>query len=332
MYYPENLNVMERILQKIHEYDRIFLFRHKNPDGDCVGSTRGLKHIIEDSLENKQVLIVDEEAWNHTPYLGTDIKQVDPELYDGALGIVLDTATTDRISNPMYTRCRELIKIDHHINKHPYGDISWVEENRSSLCEMIVAFYYAFRDRLTLSQTAASCLYLGMITDSGRFRYEEVNGDTLRCAALLLDAGVDQKQIMTRIYSGAISYARFKSHVFGNMDVTKNGVLSVYIDLDTQQKYDLDFESACRCVSLLDDIRDCLCWIAFVENPKEKGSIRVRVRSRFVVSEPISCKYGGGGHAHASGTTISDHALVDDILRDADELVKNYKETHEGWL
>ncbi len=331
MYRSENLDVMQRILEKIREYDRIFLFRHINPDGDCVGSTRGLKHIIEDSFEDKQVLIVD-ESWDHTAYLGTDIKWVEEELYDGALGIVLDTADTSRISNPLYTRCRELIKIDHHLDKHPYGNICWVEEERSSLCEMIAVFYHTFRDQLTLSSLAASCLYLGMVTDSGRFRYSSVTGDTLRCAAMLLDTGIDQEQMMTRIYSRDIASSRFKSYVYGNLKTTDHGVLYVYIDRATQAEYELTFEGACSCVSMMDDIRDYLCWIAFIEDPKEENKIRARVRSRFVASEPISRKYGGGGHDNASGMTIRDSALIDQILRDADELVKNYKETHEGWL
>lgn len=331
MYRPENLDVMQRILGKIAEYDRIFLFRHLNPDGDCVGSTRGLKHIIEDSFAGKQVYIVD-DAWNHTPYLGTDTESVDEAMYEGALGIVLDTATCERISNPMYSRCKELIKIDHHLGKHHYGDISWVEEERSSLCEMIVVFYHTFREKLHLSKLAASCLYLGMVTDSGRFKYSGVTGDTLRCAALLLDAGVDQKWMMTNINSRDIASSRFKAYVYGNLNATENGVLHIYIDEKTQEEYNLSFESACTCVSMMDDIRDYLCWIAFIEDPAEKGKIRVRVRSRFVVSEPISCKYGGGGHDNASGMTLRDRALVDQVLCEADELVKNYKQTHEGWL
>ncbi len=331
MYHAENLDVMQRIFDKIAEYDCIFLFRHLNPDGDCIGSTRGLKHLIKDSFENKHVFIVD-DAWNHTPYLGTDDEYVEPEMYDRALGIVLDTATTERISNPLYRRCKELIKIDHHLDKHPYGNISWVEEERSSLCEMIAVFCHTFRDKLHLSTLAASCLYLGMITDSGRFKYSGVTGDTLRCAAMLLDAGINQEWLMTNLNSRDLSDAQFKSYVYSNMNTTPNGVIYVYIDTATQEKYGISFESACACVSMMDDIRNHLCWIAFIEFPSEPEKIRVRVRSRFVASEPISRKYGGGGHDNASGATLRSPVLVEEFLRDADHLVKHYKETHEGWL
>ena len=83
---------------------------------------------------------------------------------------------------------------------------------------------------------------------------------------------------------------------------------------------------------MMDDIRDHLCWIAFIESPAEPDKIRVRVRSRFMISEPLSRKYGGGGHDNASGATVRGRAMVAEVLRDADEMVKTYKETHEGWL
>ena len=79
-------------------------------------------------------------------------------------------------------------------------------------------------------------------------------------------------------------------------------------------------------------IRGCISWIAFIESGDESGSIRVRLRSRFVHINSIAEKYRGGGHACASGATVYNREEVDALLADTDALVKEYKETHEGWL
>ena len=183
--------VMEQILEKIKAYDRIMIFRHVRNDGDCVGASKGLKQILQQSFPEKEILLIDSECAQYLAFMGPEDEDVADEVYAEALGIVVDTASEARISNKKYALCKEIIKIDHHIPLENYGVLAWVEEEMSSCCEMIVKFYDTFRDQLVLDTVAASHLYTGMVTDTGRFRYSEVNGDTLRHAAILLDAGVD---------------------------------------------------------------------------------------------------------------------------------------------
>ena len=140
-----NLEIMNAILQKIKEYRRIMLFRHVRNDGDCVGATKGLKRILQLTWPEKEILLIDGDTAKYLEFLGPEDAPVEDEVYRDALGIVLDTASEARISNPNYKLCKELIKIDHHIPLEDYGDLIWVEEERSSCCEMIVAFYDAFR-------------------------------------------------------------------------------------------------------------------------------------------------------------------------------------------
>ena len=90
-------------------------------------------------------------------FLGSEDRQLPDELYKEALVIVLDTGSADRISNPKYAMGRELMVIDHHIERHPYGDIAWVEPDRSSLCEMLAALCAAFPQTLQLNVQAAVC-------------------------------------------------------------------------------------------------------------------------------------------------------------------------------
>jgi len=328
----KNIEIMKAILEKIKEYDRIMLFRHVRNDGDCVGATKGLKAIIQLTWPEKEVYLIDEDTARYLDFLGPEDAPVADELYADALGIVLDTASEARISNQKYTLCKELIKIDHHIPLESYGDYVWVEEERSSACEMVVKFYNAFKNELKIDSEAATYLYTGMVTDSGRFRYSDVDGDTLRHAAILLDVGVDTETLFARLYLEAFEYLKFKAHIYQKMQVTENGVAYIYIDREMQKEFGLSLEQASACIGNLDSIRGCICWIAFIESGDENGSIRVRLRSRFVHINSIAENYRGGGHACASGATVYNKDEVENLLRDADAHVKEYKETHEGWL
>lgn len=327
-----NYEIKKQILDKMAEYSRIILFRHVRNDGDCVGATKGLKEILRLTWPEKEVYVIDAETAKYLEFMGPEDEELPDEMYADALGIVLDTASESRISNKKYTLCREVIKIDHHIPLEHYGSIEWVEEERSSCCEMVVDFYNTFRDVLKINSEAATHLYTGMVTDSGRFKYSGVTGDTLRNAAILLDVGVDTDLLFARLYLEAYEYLKFKAHIYERMQITPNGVAYIYIDRAMQEEFNLSLEQASACIGNLDSIRGCISWIAFIESGDEAGTIRVRLRSRFVHINSIAEKYRGGGHACASGATVYNREEVDSLLADADALVKEYKETHEGWL
>ena len=327
-----NRELKEQILQKIKDYNRIFIFRHVRNDGDCVGATKGLKRILQLSFPEKEIYLIDQETAKYLEFLGPEDEPVDESLYADALGIVLDTASEARISNKNYKLCKELVKIDHHIPLEHYGHINWVEEERSSCCEMIVDFYRTFDQELQLDSEAATYLYTGMVTDSGRFKYSGMTGETMRCAGVLLDVGVDTDTLFARLYLEAYEYLKFKAYIYEHMQITENGVAYILVDKAMQEKFQLSLEQASAIVGNLDSIRGCICWIVFIENGDETGSIRVRLRSRFVHINPVAEKYRGGGHACASGATVYNQEEVQALLNDADALVKEYKETHEGWL
>ena len=327
-----NFEIKQTILNKIKENDTIFLFRHVRNDGDCVGATKGLKSLITASWPEKTVYIIDADTAKYLEFMGPEDAEVPDERYASALGIVLDTASEARISNRKYTLCKELIKIDHHIPLENYGCLQWVEEERSSCCEMIVDFYRTFKDQLVLNSEGATHLYTGMVTDSGRFKYDGVTGETLRCAAELLDVGVDTQTLFARLYLEAFEYLKFKAAIYERMQVTPNGVAWIYVDKAMQREFNLNLEQSSAVVGNLDSIRGCISWIVLIETGDQQNSIRVRLRSRFVHINPIAEKYHGGGHACASGATVYSVEEMQDLLHDADALVKEYKETHEGWL
>ncbi len=325
-----NMEIKKQILDKIKEYSHIIIARHIRPDGDAVGSTKGLKEILTLTFPEKKIELINEDFSDYMAFLGPEDAAIDEKGYRDALMIILDTATEDRISNKKYPLAKERIKIDHHVDIKPYGDISWVEDQRSSVCEMVADFYLSFRDELKINQSAATYLYCGMVTDSGRFRYSSSSGETLRCAAELLDCGIDTETLFSHLYLEDFAFLKFQSSVFDQMKITEHGVAYLYVDRAMQEKFGLSMEQASNSVSFLSNIKGSIIWIAFIEN--SDGSIRVRLRSRFVTINKLAERYRGGGHECASGATVYNMDEVQALLADADEVIREYKENHEGWL
>lgn len=325
-----SLELKRKILAKIKEYDRIIISRHIRPDGDCTGGTKGLKEILELTYPEKEIYLINSDYAKYLSFLGGEDEQKEDDFYSSALVIVLDTASTERISNPKYYLGKEVIKIDHHIDIKPYGDISWVEDWRSSLCEMIVDFYLTFKDELKINKAGATYLYTGMVTDSGRFRFNTVNGDTMRLAGAMLDVGVDMDWLYSRLKMEEYDYLKFKAYALGKIERTENGVAYIHIDSEMQEKFNLTREDASTSISFLEYIKGSLIWIAFIDNPD--GTIRVRLRSRFVTCNEIGENFRGGGHECACGATLHAVEEIDELLAQADAKLKAYKESNEGWL
>lgn len=321
---------MKIILDKIKEYGKIILFRHFRPDGDAVGSTKGLQAILKLTYPEKEIYLQNADFSQYLAFLGKEDDPLPDEAYKDALGIVLDTATQERISNKKYTLCKELVKIDHHIPVQSYAAYEWVEEERSSTCEMIAAFYNAFKDELKIDKEAATYIYTGMVTDSGRFRFREVSGETMRLAGLMLDQGIDVDRLYAHLYMKEYDALKFESYVYRKMKISENGVASFYVSSKTRKKFNLSQEDASASVSYMESIKNALIWIAFIENGD--GSIRVRLRSRFVTVSELAERYRGGGHACASGATVYSKKEAKELIKEADELLKNYKEKNKEWL
>lgn len=325
-----NKDEMQRIIDKIEEYEKIIIFRHFRPDGDAVGSTKGLRRILQLSYPEKDVRVINADSSDYLAFLGDEDAPVEDAFYKDALAIVLDTGTTDRISNKKFALCRETVKIDHHIDDAPYGDVTWIEEDRSSASEMIAHFYNTFRDRLKIDSEAATYLYTGMVTDSGRFRYRDVTGETLRLAGMLLDVGVQTEPLFANLYMKELHNFRFQAAVYKKMKITENGVAYLHVTNRMKKKFGLSNEDAGSAVSYLDSIKGSLIWIVFID--ADGGKKRVRLRSRFAEVHDLATKYHGGGHACASGATVYSRAEMKALIADADALIKEYKETSTGWI
>ena len=320
-------DIKKALLDKISEYETVIISRHARPDGDAVGSSLGLKKILENAFPEKRILLINSDYAEYLSFIGTEDEDVSPDEYKNALGITLDTATADRVSNKQIYNCKEVIKIDHHPDVEGYSGLQWIDEKKSSASEMVADF--ALSLGLEITPEAARPIYLGMVTDSGRFRFRSVSGDTMRIAGALLDIGIDTDVMYSNLYIKDFSTVVADAELHKRIKRTENGVAYLYLDKKTQKKHDLSYDAAGACVSYMDSIRGSIIWIAFIEGD---GEIRVRLRSRFVTINKLAEKYGGGGHDCASGARVKSKREMRSLLADADALIKKYKSENNGWM
>ncbi|HHX78187.1 MAG TPA: bifunctional oligoribonuclease/PAP phosphatase NrnA [Acholeplasmataceae bacterium] len=320
----DNLDIKKQILNKIKEYDSIIIVRHQRPDGDCIGSALGLKAILRDTFPKKRIYSISEDWSDYLSFLGSDDSEVSLDVYKKSLIIALDTATKNRISNKSYVFGKEIIKIDHHINVEPYGDINYVREDMPATASMILDFYDSFRDELKMNYKAALCLFTGVVTDTGRFKYSSVNSNTMRLAGEMIDYGIDIEKIYAKLYLRDESSYKLKGYIFNKFKSTENGVAYIYFSQRIQKRFGVSSSEAAALVNSLDSIKGKLIWIIFVE--QEDKTIRVRLRSRFARVVEIAQNYNGGGHAQASGATVNNKKEMKELLKEADQILKEFKE------
>ena len=120
-----NEDIKLKILNKIKEYNRIIICRHIRPDGDAAGSTLGLRRILRLTYPQKEIYVINDDYSRDMAFLGEEDAQREDSFYTGALIIVIDTGSEDRVSNSRLGLAKEMIVIDHHIEREPYGAISW---------------------------------------------------------------------------------------------------------------------------------------------------------------------------------------------------------------
>jgi len=312
----------QHIFDKILAYDKIIIHMHMRPDGDCYGAGFGLKYILQESFPQKTIYIVGETA-EYVKILG-DVDVIPDETYQGALSIVVDTATRDRVADQRFIKGEYVIKIDHHLPVDAYGDYQYVDTTRPATAQIILEFYHEFANILKMNMKAARALYTGIVTDTGRFKYRSVTSATFKAVATLLDFGLDFTDILSTLDVRSENQMKLQGYVLTNFEKTPNGVAYIRMKPEIIAKFDVSLEEATSLVNELSVLADCPVWILFAEY--ENAIVRARIRSKGPAINELAAKYQGGGHPMACGANVGNWETVDAMLKDADELVKKYKE------
>ena len=322
------------IIDEIIKYQTIILHRHIRPDGDCIGTQMGLYYFITSNFPKKRVLLTGDAIPSYLEKYAKIDTVLDSD-YKDALVFVVDTSASDRICDKRYTTGKELIKIDHHNNSEDFGDINIVDENSPSCASILTKLFKKYSEEMgyIVSKECATCLYLGITTDTGRFRYRGVTGDIMIDAGYLVNKGVDLENLYNDLYIQDVAPLRLQGFVFNHFKCTENGVLYIHFTKRMMHKFGVEREEAANLVNSLANIRYHMIWLAFIDQEKidettqkKVKETRVRMRSRFITINDIAEKYHGGGHLQASGATVHNKKEFNELLKDCDERLKEYKE------
>ena len=314
--------MFKEILKTIEAYNRILVHGHIRPDGDCYGSQFGLAEIIKENYPEKDVHVVGDTSV-FVSFLGTPEKAtITDEMYKGALAIVVDCGSADRVSDQRYQTADKVIKIDHHIAQVHYGDIVYVEEESPACCQIITKF--AKEMGLKINEKAAFALYTGLVTDTGRFRFRGVDSDTFDAASELMKHNVDVEVLDNKLSVETMNVIKYKGYVLANACFTDSGVVYIKVTRDIVNQFGLTDEEAASQVGLLGTVEGYPIYLLFMEYPTE---IRIRLRSRGPRVDKLANMYGGGGHEKAAGAHLDSWEDLPRFIEDINKLNKYYQET-----
>ena len=310
--------MIDEILKDIEQYQKIIILRHQNPDPDAIGSQIGLKTILQESFPAKDIYVTGIDL-TVLDWIGK-MDQISSDVYQDALVIAVDTANSPRLDNDgAYQKAAKVIKIDHHPNVDPFGDINWVDEPYSSCAEMI----YTLTDELEplkVSKKSAFSLYSGIVGDTNRFLYGETDYRTLRISAELAKTGIDISQIALHEDEMSLQVARLEAYILDNFQITDSGFGYIIIRKPTFDKFNLNDGELDHAVPLIGRINTINNWIVVSE--KEPNHFRVNLRSKNVAINGVAEKFGGGGHPLASGVYVGSMDEVEALIKDMDNLNK----------
>jgi phosphoesterase RecJ-like protein len=315
------MNVTNEIVAAIKKYQTIIIHRHQRPDPDAIGSQVGLAELLRASFPNKQIFQVGGSV-EGLDFLA-EMNEVTDEQYQGALVIVTDTANSPRISDKRYDLGDMLIKIDHHPNDEPYGDLLWVNTQASSCSEMIADFYLQHQRELTMPDNAARLLYAGIVGDTGRFLYPATTAFTLTVAAKLLEYHFDATELNRRLDQMPLKVAKLAGYIYQNLEMDKNGAARIILPQELLTAYDIDDSETASIVALPGTIEEVVAWGIFVQQPQ--GHYRVRLRSKGPVINELAKQHHGGGHPLASGANAKDITEANEIYQELQSICENYQ-------
>lgn len=311
--------MFEKILEEIKKARRIIIHRHKNPDGDALGCQIGLKYILKENFPEKEVYAVGDSAGRYAFMNGSVMDEVDDSLYTDALAIILDTSASALISDDRYKTAKISARIDHHIFCEEIADIEVTNTSYESCCGLITEL--AVESGLALSPNSAKALYTGMITDSGRFRYDSTSHNTFRLASELMKQNFDTNDIFSNLYADDFEFIRLRAKFILKINLTEYGVAYIYTTKEEAAEYGFDtFTLSRSMVNTMGDIRGINIWVNFTETD---GGVLTEIRSNKHNINPVAVKYGGGGHAKASGATVKDRDEAMALLNDLTAFNKN---------
>lgn len=311
--------MFEKIIAKIEKYDSIVIFGHLNPDGDCYGSQIALRNILRNEYPQKQIYCVGSGLKKFLNIIG-QMDVVTDETISNSLAILVDGNDLSRAEDQRVRTALDFAKIDHHIDLHNFTEgPEVIDDKATSTCELIYRF--AKENDFEIDLISASALYLGIMTDTGRFQFADDFVSMFKMVSDLCSVGVDPILLnKTNNLQPEISLD-IKSFIYSH--VTKTDCL-IYAVARKSERDELGVSAAqiVGMTSLLSYIAGHPIW--FVATETDNGGMQVEIRSSTYNVQNIAAHFGGGGHTYAAGFTAKkfNQETLDELINMLSQLVK----------
>lgn len=307
------------IIKAIEAEQIIVICPHQSPDGDALGSCFGMQALLKHKYPTKDVYVVGQPSKEEGEWFPKfDI--VDDEIIKRSLFLSLDTANIQRVDDSRVATAKKIVKIDHHPNVEPFGDIVFVDDTMSACSEIITMLGKELLGEEKFPLDAATYLYSGLFTDTMGFTTSNANAHSLETGAFLASHGLNLNQISYYFTSREIPIYNYITKV-REAAVIDGKFLYAVIHKEDYQKAGISFDEAKNCVSEFVKVRGLKVWTLFVEHddPNFEYKYVGSLRSRDVICNDIAYNHNGGGHLVAAGCKIKDDEELQQILKELNE-------------
>nr|WP_294922837.1 bifunctional oligoribonuclease/PAP phosphatase NrnA [uncultured Flavobacterium sp.] len=330
-----NIQDIQAIQMLLATPKKIAIIPHRGPDGDAMGSTLALYHFLLKNNHQPTVIapndFPDFLAWlpgsETVKIFEKETRNCTEILEEAELIFTLDFNALHRTGEMEHTLAKmtaPFIMIDHHEKPHDYAAYTYSDTSFGSTCEMIYNFILFLNKKEDIDQTIATCIYTGILTDSGSFRFPKTTGNTHRIVAELIDLGAENTEIPVLLFDNS-SYSRLQllGRALQNMKILsehKTSYTSLTQDeLDSFNYVKGDTEGI---VNYGLSIKDIIFTAIFIEN-KEENIIKISFRSQdgFDVNQFARDHFNGGGHINAAGGR-SEISMEETVKKFEDLVVK----------
>ena len=335
-----NDHILKSVTEIFTEKSNIILIPHSSPDADALGSCLALYHFF--NQENEVNIISPNEYTEILNFLPGSKNilnyEIDKEKCEnifnkGDVIFTLDFNSLSRarnLSSLISKSSATTIMIDHHENPDNYADITISNSKMSSTCEMVYDFICSI-DKSKIDNKIATCIYTGIVADTGSFRFPSTTSKTLKVGSELINHGVNVTEIFEKLHNN-FQFKRLKllGSAINNFKKIE-GLPVVYTSITDKDQKVNDFKKGDSegFVNFGLSVADILCSVLFIEK-KDEGLIKISFRSKgdFKVNIFASKYFNGGGHEHASGG-ISKLSLEETVEKFIGDIKKYIKENYE---
>jgi phosphoesterase RecJ-like protein len=316
---------------------KIAIIPHRGPDGDAMGSTLGLYHFLLKNNHHPVVVSPNEFpdflAWmpgsETVKVYEKDKENCTKILEEAELIFTLDFNALHRVGemeNVLAKLKAPFIMIDHHQKPDDYAAFTYSDTSFGSTCEMIYNFILFLGKKEDIDKTIGTCIYTGILTDSGSFRFPKTTGTTHRIIAELIDLGVENTEIPTLLFDNS-SYGRLQllGRALQNMKVlAEHQTAYTTLTQDELNAFDYVKGDTEGIVNYGLSIKGIVFTAIFIENKEEK-IIKISFRSQgdFDVNQFARDHFNGGGHRNAAGG--KSEVSMEQTIRKFEGLVKTLK-------